>query len=128
MDGSSGEQFAAAQGTLLRQNTAAHRFNGRPPKDSRRWPPFYKTLAHITVNGQPEKNAEIQMVVEVISKLHDIVIYTDGSVTMDRSAWGFLVKQRGRTVNEDSGTYRVTICSLTMEVAAITHAIQWLAS
>ena len=80
------------------------------------------------MNGQPEKNAEIQMVVEVISKLHDIVIYTDGSVTMDRSAWGFLVKQRGRTVNEDSGTYRVTICSLTMEVAAITHAIQWLAS
>ena len=73
-------------------------------------------------------NAEVQMLVEAISKPHDIVIYTDSSVTRDRSGWGFTVKQRGRTVNEDSGAHRVTISSLTMEVEAVTHAIQCLAS
>ena len=52
----------------------------------------------------------------------------DGSVTRDRSGWGFTVKQDGRTVHEDSGAHRVTTSSLTMEVEAVTHAIQWLAS
>ena len=32
------------------------------------------------------------MLVEANSKPHDIVIYTDGSVTRDRSGWGFTVK------------------------------------
>ena len=41
---------------------------------------------------------------------------------------GFTVKQDGRTVHEDSGAHRVTTSSLTMEVEAVTHAIQWLAS
>ena len=36
------------------------------------------------------------MLVEAKSKPHDIVIYTDGSVTKDRSGWGFTVKQGGR--------------------------------
>ena len=56
------------------------------------------------------------------------MIYTDGSVTRDRSGWGFTVKQGGKTVHEDSGAHRVTTSNLTMEVEAITHAIQWLAS
>ena len=67
------------------------------------------------------------MLVEANSKPHDIVIYTVGSVTRDRSGWGFTVKQSGRTVHEDSGAHRVTTSSLTMEVEAVTHAIQWLA-
>ena len=66
--------------------------------------------------------------VKANSKPHDIVIYTDGSVTRDRSGWGFTVKQGGRTVHEDSGAHRVTTSSLTMEVETVTHAIQWLAS
>ena len=74
----------------------------------------------------PLTNAEVQMLVEANSKPHDIVIYTDGSVTRDRSGWGFTVKQDGRTVHEDSGAHRVTTSSLTMEVEAVTHAIQWL--
>ena len=41
---------------------------------------------------------------------------------------GFTVKQGGRTVHEDSGAHRVTTSSLTMEVEAVIHAIQWLAS
>ena len=73
-------------------------------------------------------NAEVQMLVEANSKPHDIVIYTDGSVTKDRSGWGFTVKQGGRTVHEDSGAHRVTTSSLTMEVETVTHAIQWLVS
>ena len=64
------------------------------------------------------------MLVEANSKPHDIVIYMDGSVGGERSGWGFTVKQGGRTVYEVSGAHRVT----TMEVEAVTHAIQWLAS
>ena len=40
---------------------------------------------------------------------------------------GFTVKQGGRTIHEDSGAQRVKTSSLTMEVEAVTHAIQWLA-
>ena len=68
------------------------------------------------------------MLVEVNSKPHSIVIYTDSSVTRNRSGWGFTVKQGGRTVHEDSGAHRVTTSSLTMEAEAVKHAVQWLAS
>ena len=62
------------------------------------------------MNGQLEKknNAEVQMLVKAKSKPHDIVIYTDGSVTRDRSGLGFVVKQGGRTVHEDSGSHVAT--------------------
>ena len=56
------------------------------------------------------------MIVEVNSKPHDIVIYTDDSVTRDRFGWQFTVKQGGRTVHENSGSHRVTTSSLYMEV------------
>ena len=39
-----------------------------------------------------------------------------------------MVRQGGRTVHEDSGAHRVTTSSLTIEVEAVTHSIQWLAS
>ena len=52
----------------------------------------------------------------------------DDVVTRDRSGWGVTVKQGGRTVHKDSGAHRVTTSSLTMEVEAVTHAIQWLDS
>ena len=68
------------------------------------------------------------MLVEVNSKPHGIVIYTDGSVARDRSDRGFTVKQGGKTVHKDSGAHRATTSSLTMEVEAVTHTIQWLAS
>ena len=68
------------------------------------------------------------MLVEANSKPHDIVIYTDGSATRNWSGWRFTVKQDGRTVHEDCGSHRVTASSLTMEVEAVTHATQWLAS
>ena len=59
-------------------------------------------------------DAEIQILVEANSKPHDIVTYQDGSVTRDRSGWGFTVKQGGRTVHEDSGAHRFMTFSLTM--------------
>ena len=96
--------------------------------------PYYKTLlsenlgTHCREWPAGKTNAEVQMLVEANSKPHDIVIYTDSSVTRDQSGWGFTVKQDGRTVHEDSGAHRVTTSSLTMEVEAVTHAIQWLAS
>ena len=96
--------------------------------------PYYKTLlsenlgTHCREWPARKNNADVQMLVEANSKPHDIVIYTDGSVTRDRSGWEFTVKQGGRTVHEDSGAHRVTTSSLTMEVETVTHAIQWLAS
>ena len=77
-----------------------------------------------SVNGQLEKPVQS----EPTAILNDIVIDMDGSITRDRSVWGFTVKQGGRTVLEDSGAHRVTVSSLTMEVEAVTHTIQWLAS
>ena len=68
------------------------------------------------------------MLVKANSKSHDIVIYADCSVTKDGSGWGFTAKQDGRTVHEDSGAHRITTSSLAMEVEAVAHAIQWLAS
>ena len=73
-------------------------------------------------------NAEVQMLVEANSKPHDIVIYTDGTITRDQSGWGFTGEQGGRTVNEDSGAHRIRISSLTMEVEAVRQTIQRLAS
>ena len=87
--------------------------------------PYYESLlpenlgTHCREWPAGKASSEVQMFVEANSKPHDIVIYTDGSVT--RSVWGSPVKQDGRTVHED----RVTTSSLTMEVEAVT---QWLAS
>ena len=91
--------------------------------------PYYKTLLSENLGTHwhewpaGKTNAEVQMFVEANSKPHGIVIYSDGSVTRDRSGWGFTVKQGGRTVHEDSGAHRVTTSSLTMEVEAVTHTV-----
>ena len=61
--------------------------------------PYYKTLLsenlgrHCREWPAGKANTEVQMPVEANSKPHDIVIYTDGSVTRDQSDWGFTVKQ-----------------------------------
>ena len=98
--------------------------------------PYYETMlpdiqgTHFREWSAGKANAEVQklMLVEANRKTQDIVIYTGGSVTRDRSGWGFTVRQGGRTVHEISGAHRVTTSSLVMEVEAVTHAIQWLAS
>ena len=67
--------------------------------------PYYKTPlsdnlgTHCREWPAGKANAEVQMLVKANSKPHDIVIYTDGSVTRDRSGSGFMVKQDGRTVH-----------------------------
>ena len=97
--------------------------------------PYYKTLlpknqgTHCHEWPAGKANEEVQMLVKANSKPHDIVIYKDGSVTRDRSGWGFTVKKGGRTMHEDSRAHRVKTSNLTMEVEAVKHAvIQWLAS
>ena len=80
-------------------------------KTSIEFKPYYKTP--LSENpGTPcrewpasKASAEVQVLVEANSKPHDIVIYTDGSVTRDRSGWSFTVMQGGRTVHEDSGAH-----------------------
>ena len=84
---------------------------GKPPVGFK---PYYKTLlsenlgTHCREWPGGKANAEVQLLVEANSKPHDIVIYTDGSVTRDWSGWVFTVKQGGRTVHEDGGALRVT--------------------
>ena len=81
---------------------------------------------HERPGGKSQCRSTKLICVEANSKPLDIVIYTDGSVTRDRSGWGFTVKQGGRTVHEDSGAHGVMTYSLTMDVKAVTYAIQWL--
>ena len=67
------------------------------------------------------------MLANANSKPHDIAIYTQGSVTRDRSGWGF--SQTGwKDLSTKTVVPTVMIYSLTMEVGAVTHAIQWLAT
>ena len=61
-------------------------------------------------------------------KSHDILNYTDGSVARDQPGLEFTVNQKESTVQGDGGACRGTTSSLTMEVEAVTHAIQWLTS
>ena len=73
------------------------------------------------------------MLVEANSKPHDIVIRDlHRRLSHKGPVWlgvhTITVKQDGRTVHEDSGAHRVTTSSLTTEVEAVTHTIQWLAS
>ena len=79
------------------------------------------------MSGWLEKSAEVQMLVEANSKPHDIVIYTDGSVTRGRRGWG---SRSSRVEGLCTKTVKptVTTSSLTMKAEAVTHAIQWLAS
>ena len=64
--------------------------------------------------------SEIKLLTWENSKLLDLTVYTDGSVTKDQSGWGFTVKQGATTVHEDSAAYTISTSSLTMEVEAVT--------
>ena len=74
-----------------------------------------------------QTNAEIQTIIEQNSKPQDVIIYTDGSVAAGRSGWGFTAKQRGTTIHEAGAAYPANTSSLTMEVEAVSQALQWIA-
>ena len=71
----------------------------KPPAEFK---PYCETLlpenlgAHSGEWPAGKANAEVQMLVKANSKLHDILIYMDHTVTRDWSGWGFTVKQGGR--------------------------------
>ena len=71
---------------------------------------------------------EVKLLIEKHSQPHDLRIYTDGSVTEDKSGWGFSIQQGDCTIYEDSAAYAVTSTSLRMEMEAVTHALRWIAS
>ena len=77
---------------------------------------------------QGKTDAEIRVILEENSQPQDLIVYTDGSVTKSQSGWAFTVKQDGKTIHEDSAAYKVTTSSMTMEVEAVTHALQWIAT
>ncbi|XP_076448042.1 cadherin-23-like isoform X2 [Babylonia areolata] len=110
-------------------------------KETKEWEKNPKNLNHLfntvisTTLGRhcrewPEgkTDAKVKLLIEENSKEDDIIIYTDGSVTKDKSGWGFTAKQNGKTIWEENAAYKVTTSSLTMEVEAATHALQWLSS
>ena len=74
-----------------------------------------------------ETNAEIQTIIEEHSKPEDVMIYTDGSVTARRAGWGFTAKRNGTTIYEARAAYPANTSSLTMEVEAVSQALQWVA-
>ena len=61
-----------------------------------------KTGTHCHEWPAEKANTEVQMLVQANNKPRGIVIYTDGSVTRNRSGWWFTVKQGGRTVHNNS--------------------------
>ena len=69
--------------TLLAENLGKH---------CREWPA-----------GKTE--SEIKLLIQENNKPQDLRVYTDGSVTIDQSGWGFTVKQGATTIHEDSAVY-----------------------
>ena len=48
----------------------------------------------------PAGKTEIKLLIQENSKPHDLIVYTDGSVTKDQSRWGFTVKEGVTTMHE----------------------------
>ena len=111
-------------------------------KETKEWEKYPKRLQNLYTTIIPpnlgrhcrewpegKADAEMNLLIEQKSRNpKDIVIYTDGSVTKNKSGWGFTAKQNGKTIHEDSSTYNISTSSLTMEIEAVTHALRWLAS
>ena len=74
-----------------------------------------------------QTNAEIQAIIEQNSNPQEVSIYTEGSVAPGRSGWGFAAKQKGNTIHEACAAYQANTSSLTMEVEAVSQALQWIA-
>ena len=82
--------------------------------------PYYKTLLPEYLGTHCREwpasdgnatNAEVHMLVEANSKPQDIVIYTDGSVTRDRSGWG-----------QSSRALQGTICDYQTNIGTVWRA------
>ena len=72
-------------------------------------------------------NAEIETLIEELSRPGDVIIFTDGSVKRKiQSGWAFSARADGRIVQERCGAYALTTSSMVMEVTAITEALKWL--
>ena len=65
---------------------------------------------------------------EVVNSLHYIAIYTDGSVTKDRSVLGSTVKHCGKMTREDIGTNNAINFKLTGDFETVICVVQWLVS
>ena len=73
-------------------------------------------------------DAEVNILLEEITKTGDLRVYTDGSVSQNQSGWGYIIKRGPRTVHEDSAAYQHRTASMTMEMEAVTHALWWLST
>ena len=56
------------------------------------------------------------------------MLFTAGLVTRVKPGWVSTVTEGLRPIHGDSGSYRVTTSSLAVDVEAVTHAVQKLAS
>ena len=73
-------------------------------------------------------DSKIKFLINKDSKAQDLIVDTVGSVTKDRSGWGFTVKQGTTIIHKVSASYTVSNSSLTMEVEAATLCppLDWL--
>ena len=71
-------------------------------------------------------NSEISAIIDENTRRGDPVIFTDGSVRRGvQSGWAFSARQDGSVVVEESGAIDMTTSSMTMEITAITKALEW---
>ena len=59
-----------------------------------------KTWKSTVENGHQAEQSEIKLLIQENSKPQDLIVYTDGSVTKDRSGWGFTVKEGATAIYE----------------------------
>ena len=75
--------------------------------------------------------SEIKLLIQENSRLQDLLVYTDCSVTKSERPVrvGFhchSVRQGATTIHEDNAAYTVSTSSLTVEVGAVTHVLDCL--
>ena len=64
--------------------------------------------------------SEIQLLSQGNSRLHEPLVYADGSISKDQSGWGSTVKQVVTAIHEDGAACTVSSPSLTVEMEAVT--------
>ena len=73
-------------------------------------------------------HAEVETLIEENSRVGDLIVFTDGSVTRNKkSGWAFSARLNGKVIAENSSATDLTLSSMATEVNAITLALTWIA-
>ena len=73
-------------------------------------------------------HAEVETLIEENSRVGDLIVFTDGSVTRNKkSGWAYSARLNGKVIAENSSATDLTLSSMATEVNAITLALTWIA-